>query len=94
MGGTPLPINGQDPTDPQLAVNLVPIGGARGLNTSSDSTGGGKNGGKGGKEGGEGSRRRSILPWGRNRSKSKDRADQEKVSLFKVSIEFNSFFFI
>ena len=78
MGGTPLPINGQDQTDPQLAVDLnVP------LNVSTDGGGNGSNGkpGKGGKD--EGSRRKSILPWGRNRSKSKDRAEQDRISLFK-----------
>ncbi len=80
MGGTPLPINGQDQTDPQLAVDLnVP------LNVSTDG-GGNSSGGKAGKGGkDEGSRRKSILPWGRNRSKSKDRAEQERISLFKVS---------
>ena len=81
MGGTPLPINGQDQTDPQLAVDLnVP------LNLSTDGGGGNNSTGKAGKGGkDEGSRRKSILPWGRNRSKSKDRAEQERISLFKVS---------
>lgn len=70
MGGTPLPINGQDQCDPQLAVDLLPP-----LNTSGEA-------GKAVKKD-EGGRRKSILPWGRNRSKSKDRAEQDRISLFK-----------
>ena len=71
MGGTSLPYLGDETLDPELRLDM----------SMTDSVDGEK------KKKEEGGRRKSILPWGnRNRSKSKDRVEQDRPSLFRVRI--------
>jgi len=69
MGGTSLPYLGLETLDPELRLDTS-------LTESLE----------GEKKKKEEGRRKSILPWGnRNRSKSKDRVEQDRPSLFRVS---------